>query len=57
MPYCGSYGCPCCTCEKCGTYNGCVCVAIEKRKKFVEDNYGSEDPLIREAIEIMEDLS
>jgi hypothetical protein len=56
LPYCGRYGCSCCTCKECGTYNGCVCEALKKRKKFIEDRSASEDPVIQQAIEIMEDF-
>ena len=60
MPYCGHYGCGCCTCEKCGQYNDCVC-DLAKRSRDIVNKFGSDDAWfsepehIREMIDLLDD--
>lgn len=57
MPYCGRYGCGCCTCEDCGTYHGCVC-DLKKRsadlvKKWDTGPIEDAEGFIEAAVEVL----
>lgn len=35
MPYCGEVGCPCSTCQRCGTYDDCVCNLLKSTRDAI----------------------
>jgi len=57
MPYCGRYGCGCCTCEDCGTYNGCICEVKKETELFIDEHreHRFEETPLGKAIEILEE--